>query len=218
MRFYTVKELQLNSRIEELTQAGVYLLECIPTGEQYVGSTARSFRQRWKEIRKHSRTKNSKISKLFHSKWEEYGDEGFQFSILKVCDNPKEQEQYWIDTLKPELNINKSADETIPDFDDRWEEHHKQGREEYYQSKQYELDVCKRTTEFKNRLCLDDKEFVITRGKCRLWRLTNKQTGQQYLFKSLTRFCKDNNLNYRRVQQLTRSKLDAGWSLEHLTI
>ena len=99
LKFYSVQELQVNQAIEELQYSAVYLIRCVPTGQEYIGSTNRRFRQRWKEIRKHSRSKHKSVSKIFHQFWQEYGDAGFEFAILDITDKPKEREQYYISLL-----------------------------------------------------------------------------------------------------------------------
>jgi len=206
MKYYTVKELQTNKAIIELQNKGVYIVECIPTKETYIGSTKRKFRQRWKEIRKHSKNKNKKISKLFHQRWEEYGDKGFRFGVLEVCENTLEREQYWIDYLEPELNINKSTDNTKPLFDDRWEKHYLESQ------KNQPIEVI--TKNYKEHLALDNKTFIVPEGKRRLWCLTNKETLEQYFFKSLKQFAKDNSIPYQSIHALQKSKLDVGWNIK----
>ena len=210
MKYYTVKELQTNQVIVELQQRGVYIMECILTKEIYIGSTKRKFRTRWAEIRKQARGKKRKVSKLFHQRWEEYGDEGFRFAILEVCDNTLEQEQYWIDSLEPELNINKSTDNTKPLFDDRWQQYHLEG---CVNSDNKEA----LTKNYRAHLNLDNKTFIVPEGKRRLWCLTNKETLEQYFFKSLKQFAKDNNIPYQSIHALQNSKLDVGWDIKLIT-
>ena len=208
MKYYTVKELQTNKAIIELQKSGVYIMECIPTKETYIGSTKRKFRQRWAEIRKQARGKKRKVSKLFHQRWEEYGDEGFRFGVLEVCNNTKEREQYWIDYLEPELNINKSTDNTKPLFDERWKEHHQEG----LNNSNY------RATTYRENLNLDNREFILSKGKTRFWCLTNKETQEQYFFKSLKQFSKDNNIPFQSIHNLTKTPLDVGWSLKLIKV
>lgn len=209
MKYYTVKELQTNEAIIELQSSGVYIIECIPTKETYIGSTKRKFRKRWAEIRKHSRAKNKKISKLFHQRWAEYGDEGFRFAVLEVCSNNLEREQYWIDYLEPELNINKSTDTSKPLYDNRWQQHHKEGLNNQGNSM---------ATKYRENLKLDNREFILSKGKTRFWCLTNKETQEQYFFKSLRQFSKDNNISFQSIHNLTKTPLDIGWSLKLIKV
>lgn len=55
MKLYSIEELQIPEQISELSNTGVYVMKCLATNEEYIGSTSRDFRHRWKELRKHLR-------------------------------------------------------------------------------------------------------------------------------------------------------------------
>lgn len=86
---------------------GVYLIKF--NENIYIGSTERSFVQRKRShLRdlKNNRHHNYKLQKLYN----ELGEGKFEFIILKDCkDNIKDEEQYFIDLLKPNLNIAKTT-------------------------------------------------------------------------------------------------------------
>lgn len=109
IKFYSIQELQIQEEIKELKNSGVYIIKCISNNNYYIGSTSRSFRVRWKEIRKHCKNNKNKVSKYLRKFWNECkGEENFRFGVLeKVENNIKEREQYWIDKLEPSLNIVK---------------------------------------------------------------------------------------------------------------
>jgi len=108
IKYYSVKELQINKEIEDLENTGVYIIKCESNNNYYIGSTSRSFRERWKEIRKQCKNNKNKISKYLRKFWQECdGETNFKFGILEITDNIKEREQYWISKLEPSLNIVK---------------------------------------------------------------------------------------------------------------
>jgi len=55
--------------------------------------------------------RNKHFNKYIQRSWNKYGEENFMFEILENCEVEKliEREQYYIDTLKPELNTVLSA-------------------------------------------------------------------------------------------------------------
>lgn len=57
------------------------------------------------------RHKNPKMQNCF----DKYGEDSFIFEIVEYCENTNllMREQYWIDTLKPNLNVRKIADSNI---------------------------------------------------------------------------------------------------------
>ena len=109
VNYYTIKELQIEEEIKELTKSGVYIIKCISNNNYYIGSTKRSFRERWKEIRKHCKNDKNKVSKYLRKFWKECNGEcNFRFGVLEIVeDGIKEREQYWINKLQPSLNIVK---------------------------------------------------------------------------------------------------------------
>ena len=114
VRYYSIGELKIGEEIEVLKASGVYIIKCISNNNYYIGSTSRSFRVRWREIRKHCRNNKSKVSKYLRKFWNECrGETNFRFGVLEVVNNKeeiKEKEQYWIDKLQPSLNIVKIVD------------------------------------------------------------------------------------------------------------
>lgn len=103
MKYYTIKELQTNEIIKELVGKGVYIMKNSVNKNSYIGSTTRSFRQRWKEIRKACR-KEKGISKRIVKEWKKYKEENFVFGILEITDEAEIAEAKWIEQLNPYLN------------------------------------------------------------------------------------------------------------------
>lgn len=83
---------------------GVYLITCIPTGKEYVGSSYR-IASRWYQHRANLRRGKSTCVILQHA-WSFHGEDAFRFEILETC--PREDlevvEQRHIDIRKPALN------------------------------------------------------------------------------------------------------------------
>lgn len=99
---------------KQLSQAGVYAIRHIASGNTYIGSTGRSFKARWKEHKVDMR-RNVARNQYLQRAWNKYGEPAFEFIILEACD-PNEciaREQHYIDMLKPEYNIAPSAGSNI---------------------------------------------------------------------------------------------------------
>lgn len=93
--------------------SGIYQIENTITGHRYIGS-AINIQKRWKE---HilSLHKNKHHSQYLQRAWNKYGEEYFAFSIIEIC-FPFAlifREQYFIDQMKPEYNISKTAGSTL---------------------------------------------------------------------------------------------------------
>lgn len=90
---------------------GIYKIINLINLKVYVGSTSRSFKERWASWRgdlRNSRTKNKHLLRA----WNKYGEENFSFEVLEVIESKEkvlEREQHWIDTLKPEYNNRPQA-------------------------------------------------------------------------------------------------------------
>lgn len=87
---------------------GIYKITS-PSGNFYIGS-ARAIDKRWREHRNDLR-KGKHHSKPLQRAFEKYGEEGFAFSKVIVCDRKDllVYEQRFIDTLAPKYNASKIA-------------------------------------------------------------------------------------------------------------
>ena len=91
--------------------AGIYLITCTANNDRYVGSAKNLLsrrREHWCNLRlkRHHNTHMQNV-------WNKYGSDTFVFEVIeKVVDRALliEREQYWIDTLRPELNKAKKAE------------------------------------------------------------------------------------------------------------
>ena len=88
--------------------AGVYMIKNSINGKSYIGSSISLY----KRLSEHFEKLRKGIHKNPHlqSSYLKYGDV-FNFEILKIC-KPEEvfqTEQYYLDAIKPEYNINKMA-------------------------------------------------------------------------------------------------------------
>jgi hypothetical protein len=89
---------------------GVYKIENINNGKFYIGSAAKSFKQRWDNHKKTLRNGTHRNIKLQRS-FDKHGESSFSFSVLSFC--PPEHcikiEQWYIDKTNPYYNINMVA-------------------------------------------------------------------------------------------------------------
>lgn len=92
------------------TQTGVYEIKNKINGKRYIGSTSINFNKRLVHHLNELRRNNHKNVYLQNS-WNKYGEYNFEFNILEVVDKCRtlEVEQSYLDTLKPEYNINPLA-------------------------------------------------------------------------------------------------------------
>lgn len=86
-------------------QSGIYCIINTINNKQYIGSS-KLVRKRLLQ-HKNYLIKNKHINKKLQNSWNKYTDENFHCIILEYCNIDKlfEREQYYIDNLKPELNI-----------------------------------------------------------------------------------------------------------------
>ena len=77
---------------------GVYMIKHRVSGKKYIGSTARSFSDRWCHHRKHLRA-GTHYNKHLQAAWNKYGEKEFLFHIIKTClpDEVFSYEQAFID-------------------------------------------------------------------------------------------------------------------------
>ncbi len=88
---------------------GIYKITTLDDGSFYIGSSI-NISSRWK--RHISQLKNKTHSNYYlRKKYQKYGLENLRFEIIEFCEklNIKEREQWYLDYLKPSLNINKMA-------------------------------------------------------------------------------------------------------------
>ena len=90
-------------------KCGVYQILCIPTGKLYVGSSCQIY-VRWSQHRNYL-TKGISSCRYLQYAWTKHGRSAFRFSILEECDKGQieEREQFYIDLLKPALNLATSV-------------------------------------------------------------------------------------------------------------
>lgn len=96
---------------DELRRKGIYEIYCKSNGKRYVGSTIKSFRERWGEHLRMLKKKNH-VNKPLESAWYKYGEENFVFSILEIVDNQKliiDLEQKYIDSFDFKMLFNICA-------------------------------------------------------------------------------------------------------------
>jgi group I intron endonuclease len=82
-------------------QTGVYQIRCTVNGKVYVGSAARSFKDRWKSHRTALRG-GRHCNRYLQFAWIKHGEGAFEFTILEECEPALciAREQYWIDRTR----------------------------------------------------------------------------------------------------------------------
>lgn len=86
---------------------GIYKITDLTNNIFYIGSSI-NIHSRWK--RHLNQLKNNNHSNFWLQKiYNCYGETNLRFEVLEVCDNLKDREQYYLDTLKPKININKHS-------------------------------------------------------------------------------------------------------------
>lgn len=86
---------------------GVYKIENLITHKIYVGSSVDMPSRRNDHFS--ALRRGVHVNRVLQNSFTKHGEINFKFSIIETCDNLVEREQYYIDTLKPEYNIFKTA-------------------------------------------------------------------------------------------------------------
>jgi group I intron endonuclease len=89
---------------------GIYAIVNLNNGKRYIGSAIR-FKQRW-YVHRDGLRKGSHHSNILQRAWMKHGEDAFAFQILEVVPDRADllkREQHYLDTLKPEYNINTTA-------------------------------------------------------------------------------------------------------------
>jgi len=79
-------------------KTGVYVIICVPTGKRYVGSAARSFKDRWDQ-HLHDLRAGRHHSDYLQKAWDKYGESNFEFKVAEYClpEHAVAQEQVYLD-------------------------------------------------------------------------------------------------------------------------
>lgn len=96
-------------------RTGVYKILNLINGKFYIGSSALNIYNRWNTHKWHL-VRNNHHNKKLQNSWNKYdGIKGFAFIVLEFCEPEKciEREQFYIDTLKPALNIRLIAESQL---------------------------------------------------------------------------------------------------------
>lgn len=93
-------------------KSGIYKIQS-KSGKIYIGS-AIDINKRW-NLHKNSMVKNKHHNIHIQRSFNKHGIDYFSFSVLEYCEKEKliEREQYYIDMMKPEFNICKTAGSTL---------------------------------------------------------------------------------------------------------
>jgi group I intron endonuclease len=97
-------------------KSGIYLWTSHKTGEQYVGQAVK-LPERTNDYTQPAYIADRKYNKIVRTIFNE-GRSNFDLSVLEVCPNKNadvltKREQYWMDTLEPQLNTSKFAESSV---------------------------------------------------------------------------------------------------------
>src|SRR3990167_2362363 len=99
------------------TQSGIYCITFLPTQQKYIGSTnniGRRFAGHKSDLRR-----NEHHSWKLQQLWNKSQNENdLAFIVLEVVENLEnliEREQFWLDILKPDLNVTEKAHRLKPE-------------------------------------------------------------------------------------------------------
>ncbi len=97
----------INSNLNE--KCGVYIITNIINGKRYIGSS-KNLKER---LQKHVWDLNKRvhINEHLQSAWNKYGEDAFDYGIIELTteDTRFDREQYYIDILNPEYNLDKDV-------------------------------------------------------------------------------------------------------------
>lgn len=99
----------MRSITQDLKVSGIYCIINIKNSKRYIGSS-KNIRQRlWSHRSKLRKSKHDNAH--LQSAWNKYGEQSFDYYILEVCDERilLKREQWYINTIKPEYNINQET-------------------------------------------------------------------------------------------------------------
>lgn len=88
---------------------GIYKIINIKNKKFYIGSSV-DIKPRW-NLHKHELRKNKHHSNYLQNSWNKHGEKNFKFEIIEECHEKIliEREQYYLDTLNTDYNINPVA-------------------------------------------------------------------------------------------------------------
>ena len=108
---------------EHRKERGIYSIYFIDKADFYIGSTncKKGFESRWRQHISALR-RNKHTNSILQNTYNKYGEESMKIKIVEIFEGSDEQllekEQFYIDSLKPKLNVNQVA--TGCEFPEGW--------------------------------------------------------------------------------------------------
>lgn len=144
---------------------GIYKITNLLNNKIYIGSTSKSFNIRWGNHK--SKLKDNKhYNKHLQYAYNKYGSDNFKYEILEVClkEDLIKREQYYIDTLKPQYNINPEANRPINYKNPKSQKHIENLKKAALLRKYYPA----RTPEWKEKIGQANKFRVLPNSKLKI--------------------------------------------------
>ena len=111
---YSLQDCYKTPKDSDLCKFGVYCIENVESGKQYVGSTSSSFSKRFRE-HFNSLKNNRHHSQILQRSFNKHTIQAFSLKILEIVDTRdyktiRGREQHWLDSLQPYYNILPNAE------------------------------------------------------------------------------------------------------------
>jgi len=192
---------------------GVYIIENVETGDEYVGASSdiadrmnHHFNLLRKGIHHNQKLQNSFLKHGGKHKFRWYVAE-FVGDKVTLC----KREQWWMDTLKPKYNISKTAKSVARPVGIKFSAEHKQKLKDAWtlERKLLFFEFKRGKPSFnkgiKMPIGMGDKLSVSKSGRTFPMKLSDS-IGKVYEFYNVNRFCRENNLNRRKIRWLLSGK------------
>lgn len=103
----------MKSISQTLKKSGIYCIINITNQKKYIGSSINMYQRLLKH--RSCLRKNYHQNRKLQNSWNKYNENYFDYYILEYCNEDilEQQEQFYIDTLKPELNITLIVERNI---------------------------------------------------------------------------------------------------------
>ena len=197
----------------------------------YIGKTVRSLNIRRSEHYQAAFSGNSQTH--FHRALRKYSKENFEWSIIHKCKTEKELNETEIhlidkfDTLKNGYNLTLGGDgASSGENNSFYGKHHTEKTKEIIRQKNiglfageknyfYGKDYSGEKNYFYGKHHTEKTKEIISKSNSNIWLITFP-SGEEIIYRSLSKFSKENNLNYSGVKSAVRNKriYKDGWKFK----
>ncbi|MEH1966738.1 GIY-YIG nuclease family protein [Nostoc sp.] len=198
----------------ELNQTGIYAIINRYTGKRYIGSAARSFRERW-GLHKNQLRGNKHHSIYLQNSWNKHTEFRFEFRILEFV-TPElciQREQWWLDlygSYLPEngYNICPTAGSSLGRIVSEETKQKLKDRVITEETKQ-KMSLAKKN----NPLYEEHKLMLSLSRRPQGYSFIHRETKEVCIFQNLQEFCRNRNLDVSHMSKVSNDKRKSykGW-------